>query len=112
VHNATGLVPDLRWPNDLLLGGKKFCGILAEQASERGAVRHAVIGIGVNVNQAAFPAELASIATSLRIAVGKEWPREELLAALLRSLDSEYRLLRKELAGEAAPRLFDRVAAC
>ena len=83
--------PDLKWPNDLLLDGKKFCGILIEMNSEATRVRHLVIGIGINVNQRSFPGDLQPIATSLRIASGSEWSRVELCAALLKSLDSEYR---------------------
>ena len=54
-------------------------------------VRHIVVGIGINVNQASFPAELQPIATSLRLVTGTEWSRVELCAALLKSLDREYR---------------------
>jgi BirA family transcriptional regulator, biotin operon repressor / biotin---[acetyl-CoA-carboxylase] ligase len=82
--------PDLKWPNDLLIEGKKFCGILTEMNAEATRVRHVVIGIGINVNQTQFPAELQSIATSLRLATGREWSRVELCAALLKSLDREY----------------------
>lgn len=90
---APQLEPDLKWPNDLLLGGRKFCGILTEMNSEATQVRHLVVGIGINVNQAKFPAELREIATSLRIETGTEWSRVELCGALLKSLDREYRAL-------------------
>lgn len=82
---------DLKWPNDLLVEGKKLCGILAEMNAEATRVRYIVVGIGINVNQADFPKELA--ATSLRLATGSEWSRVELTAALLKSLDREYRQL-------------------
>ena len=88
---APQLVADLKWPNDLLLGGKKFCGILTEMNAEATRVRHLVVGVGINVNQVKFPAELREIATSLRIETGTEWSRVELCAALLKSLDREYR---------------------
>jgi BirA family biotin operon repressor/biotin-[acetyl-CoA-carboxylase] ligase len=81
---------DLKWPNDLLIGGKKFCGILTEMNAEATRVRYIVIGIGINVNHQDFPAELQPVATSLRLASGKEWSRVELCAALLKSLDREY----------------------
>lgn len=87
------LATDLKWPNDLLAGSKKFCGILTEMNAEATRVRYVVIGIGINVNHAAFPAELQPTATSLRLATGREWPRVELCAALLKSLDREYRAL-------------------
>ena len=84
---------DLKWPNDVLLGGKKFCGILIEMNAEATRVRYLVVGMGINVNQVKFPAELRDIATSLRIETGTEWSRVELCAALLKSLDREYRAL-------------------
>jgi BirA family biotin operon repressor/biotin-[acetyl-CoA-carboxylase] ligase len=85
--------PDLKWPNDVLIGGKKVCGILTEMNAEATRVRYIVVGIGINVNQPTFPKELEAEATSLRIATGSEWSRVELTAALLKSLDREYRLL-------------------
>ncbi len=99
--------PDLKWPNDLLIGGKKFCGILTEMKAEPTCVRHIVVGIGINVNQAKFPAELQPIATSLRLVSGTEWSRVELCASLLKSLDREYRdLLEKAGARESILRRF------
>ncbi len=82
---------DLKWPNDVLIEGKKVCGILAEMNAEATRVRYIVVGIGVNVNQTNFPEELE--ATSLRLASGSVWSRVELTAALLKSLDREYRRL-------------------
>ena len=98
VHSAVreinpGISPDLKWPNDVLLDGKKFCGILAEMNAEPTRVRHIVVGIGINVNQTSFPADLRDRATSLKIATGTEWSRVELAAALLKFLDREYRAL-------------------
>jgi len=89
IRNVTSLEADLRWPNDLLFGRKKFCGILTELHAEVTRVRHAVMGIGVNVHQVQFPAELRETATSLAIETGRNWPRQLLLAALLQSLDYE-----------------------
>lgn len=82
---------DLKWPNDILIGGKKVCGILTEMNAEATRVRYIVVGIGINVNQSSFPKELQ--ATSLRLVTGSEWSRVELVAALLKSLDREYRQL-------------------
>jgi len=89
VRKVTSLEADLRWPNDLLFGRKKFCGILTELNAEVTRVRHAVIGIGINVHQESFPDELRAIATSLHVETGRAWPRQELLIALLQSLDCE-----------------------
>ena len=93
---APQLLVDLKWPNDLLLGGKDFCGILTEMNAEATRVRHLVVGMGINVNQVRFPAELREIATSLRIETGTEWSRVELCAALLKALDREYRGLAED----------------
>ena len=87
------VLPDLKWPNDVLIHGRKVCGILTEMSSEATRVRHIVVGIGINVNHMQFPAELEAIATSLRIVAGTEWSRIELCAALLKSLDREYKNL-------------------
>jgi len=86
-------LPDLKWPNDLLIRGKKFCGILTEMSAEATRVRHIVVGIGINVNQSHFPGELAETATSLQLTTGAEWSRVELCTALLKSLDREYKNL-------------------
>ncbi len=85
--------PDLKWPNDLLVGGKKFCGILTEMNAEATRVRFVVVGIGINVNDPRFPEDLRDVATSLQLASGSEWSRVELAAALLKSLHREYRHL-------------------
>jgi len=112
VHSAVKegdphLEPDLKWPNDLLLKGKKFCGILTEMNAEATRVRHIVVGVGINVNQASFPDDLLQSATSLRLASGREWSRVELAAALLKSLDREYRdLLARANAHESVLRRF------
>jgi BirA family biotin operon repressor/biotin-[acetyl-CoA-carboxylase] ligase len=99
VENTTGIRPDLRWPNDVMLGDRKFCGILTELNAEVTRVRYAVVGIGINVNQETFPPELQPIATSLRQETGREWSRVELTAALLKSLDREYRALLENVSG-------------
>jgi len=91
VREVTSLVADLRWPNDVLLAGKKFCGILIEMNAEPTRVRYLVLGIGLNVNQSSFPSDLKSEATSLRLETGRTWSRVELAAALLKSLHREYR---------------------
>ena len=91
---------DLKWPNDVLIKGRKVSGILTEMNAEATRVRYIVVGIGINVNQAGFPEDLP--ATSLRIASGKEWSRVELVGALLKSLDREYRQLLVDVDTKAA----------
>lgn len=89
----SGVVADLKWPNDVLIEGKKFCGILTEMNAEATRVRHIVIGIGININQSEFPGDLQQTATSLRAVTGRRWSRVDSCAALLKSLDREYQNL-------------------
>ncbi len=96
VVEQTGLQPDLRWPNDLLLNGKKFCGILTEMHAEPDRVNFVIVGIGIDVNHAKMPEELASIATSLRMETGRTHSRLELVARLLRCLDRYYNQFLRE----------------
>ena len=99
VYAVTGNRVDLRWPNDLVIrsdGGqsRKCGGILTEAAlAPDGSLRHAAIGIGINLNQAEFPPDLAATATSLRRAWGHVVSREDLAIALLRALDGELQQL-------------------
>lgn len=92
IHRVTGLEPDIKWPNDLLLDGRKTAGILTEMGAELDKIKYLIIGIGVNVNLAStdFPPELRRIATSLRQELGRPIPRPELAAQLLRELDEDY----------------------
>jgi BirA family biotin operon repressor/biotin-[acetyl-CoA-carboxylase] ligase len=92
-REATGLQADIRWPNDLLINEKKFAGILTEMSSDSNRVHHAVIGVGINVNQEKFADDFATTATSLRLECGKECSRVEMTAALIRAVDREYRAL-------------------
>jgi BirA family biotin operon repressor/biotin-[acetyl-CoA-carboxylase] ligase len=102
---TTGIRIDLRWPNDLLCGPRKLGGILVESAVENGRagasakLRYAVLGVGINVHHRAFPAELASLATSLALEGAGRVNRQALLIALLRALDRELYELDREHAG-------------
>jgi BirA family biotin operon repressor/biotin-[acetyl-CoA-carboxylase] ligase len=112
VHNAirevTALAPDLRWPNDLLIGPRKTGGILVEGQTESDQVTAAVIGIGINLHQQSFPAGLATEPTSLDLETGRFTNRQQLLIAILQSLNSELATLQLKSARAAIP---DRIAA-
>ncbi|MEZ2348734.1 biotin--[acetyl-CoA-carboxylase] ligase [Terriglobus sp. RCC_193] len=86
-------IMDIRWPNDLVIGAnpaRKVGGILTEAVSKpSGELRHAAIGIGINLNQTEFPVELADVATSLRRELGTSVSREELAVSLLLQMDKE-----------------------
>jgi BirA family biotin operon repressor/biotin-[acetyl-CoA-carboxylase] ligase len=83
IHKSTDVACDLRWPNDVLIGNKKCSGILTQL--ETPAV---IAGIGINVNHALFPQEIANLATSLRIASGRTHSREHIIAELLPAIDT------------------------
>lgn len=86
---APGLEIDLRWPNDLLIGPRKTGGILVEAGTSSEGLPHAVLGVGINVHQRAFPPDLATPATSLDLEANRHIARQALLLALLKSLQQE-----------------------
>ena len=96
VEAVTGLAVDLKWPNDLLVRGKKIGGILTEMHAEPAHVRFIIVGIGLNVNQEKFSGELTNAATSLRLETGKTHSRMELLVRLLREFEGDYNRLLRE----------------
>jgi BirA family transcriptional regulator, biotin operon repressor / biotin---[acetyl-CoA-carboxylase] ligase len=118
ISTVTGLAPDIRWPNDILIGDKKCGGILVEtsasasQSDAPAMLRYAVVGVGINVNHHSFPVELEALATSLRRESGKPWAREQILIEFLRALEKEIALLEAELRGASAETgLLDRFTA-
>jgi BirA family biotin operon repressor/biotin-[acetyl-CoA-carboxylase] ligase len=92
IQSETGLDPEIKWPNDILIGGKKVAGILTELSAELDRVKHVILGVGVDVNLGAgeFPPELRKLATSLKIEAGRTVSRPELATAMLRELDHDY----------------------
>jgi BirA family biotin operon repressor/biotin-[acetyl-CoA-carboxylase] ligase len=95
IRQATGLTPEIKWPNDVLLGGKKVAGVLTELSAELDHVKYVILGIGVdvNLNASEFPPDLRRLATSLKIETGRPVHRPELAAAILRELDKDYALI-------------------
>lgn len=112
IRRVTGAEVQIKWPNDLVLSGRKLAGILTEMAleGESGHVSHVVVGIGINVHQRPedFGGEVADIATSLDLALGKNICRAQLAAALLEEMD----LLRREVLFAPEKWLADYRAAC
>jgi BirA family biotin operon repressor/biotin-[acetyl-CoA-carboxylase] ligase len=100
ITQCTSLAVDLRWPNDVLAGGRKLCGILVQQQQDA-----LICGIGINVNHEAFPDDIAPIATSLRITAGREFSRENLFVELMHAIDRHMDILRNQ-GKEAILKLF------
>jgi len=94
LHNAveryTGMDIDIKWPNDLLVGRKKFCGILSEIQAEVDLVKTMIVGVGINVNHEKMPEEIAGRATSLRIASGRIQSRLEILLEFFEEFENIY----------------------
>jgi BirA family transcriptional regulator, biotin operon repressor / biotin---[acetyl-CoA-carboxylase] ligase len=89
-QRVAGVTPGIKWPNDLLLNGKKLGGILTEMETESDRIRHVVVGLGLNVNNPEFPPELAGMATSLTLTVGGSFSRVQLLQAWLEEFEGLY----------------------
>lgn len=101
IQEVAGLAPLLKWPNDLLVDGRKVAGILTEMTSVDARVSYLAVGIGINVNHGArdLPEDLLPVATSLHLASGRTTPRGDLAAALYNSLDRWYRVFREGQTG-------------
>ena len=110
VENVTALVADIRWPNDLLFGSRKFGGILTEMNAETTRVRYSVVGIGINANHSQFPRELRQVATSLRMESDRITSRQDLLVALLQALHEEIAgLLKADTFVQATRSILERI---
>ncbi|MCX8118868.1 MAG: biotin--[acetyl-CoA-carboxylase] ligase [Desulfobacterota bacterium] len=98
IEGFSGLPPVIKWPNDLLLGGRKVAGLLNEIRSETDRVHFVILGIGVNLNvdRAALPEEIRPLATSLREETGGPVSRRDFLCLLLERLEGWYERLRGE----------------
>lgn len=92
IHSQTGLTAEIKWPNDVLVRGRKVAGVLTEMQAETDAVKYVTLGVGVNVNLVAgeFPSDLRRVATSLRAETDETLDRAELAVAILRELDRDY----------------------
>ena len=109
IESATNLSVDVKWPNDLLIRGKKIGGILTEMYAESSQIRFVVVGIGINVNQEKFPADLATVATSLRAESGARQSRLEIVVRLLREFENDYNRFLREGAASVVKR-FEEVS--
>ena len=90
IRQISGLSPQIKWPNDAVVDGKKICGILTEMSTEEDSIRYVVVGIGINVNTESFPPEISDTATSLKLSLGHELKRAPLIGAVLKSFEQYY----------------------
>lgn len=106
VELVSGIRPQIKWTNDLLLNGKKLGGILTELGMENGTISYVIIGIGINVSQQKedFEGEVADLATSLERELGREVSKDELAAAMIAALDTLYDDLKRGSTAEYVER--------
>lgn len=97
LERMTGIRPGIKWPNDIVLSGKKICGILTEMTLDAGTIEAVVIGVGVNVSQAEFAAELKDLATSLFLEGVTVVDRMQLLNCILEYFDKNYEIYLQSL---------------
>ena len=92
IENRAGVAAGIKWPNDIVLNGKKVCGILTEMSAQSDYVNHIVVGIGINVHNEAFPKELAQTATSLWQETGMHCNRAALIGEVLWQFEHFYKI--------------------
>lgn len=99
VCKAVGINSMIKWPNDIVINGKKICGILTEMSAEINMVNYVVCGIGINVNTPNFNGELADRATSMYIESGKKYTRNKIISKLLNEFEYYYKKFLSEGLG-------------
>lgn len=97
IEGVCGMEAGIKWPNDVVLNGKKICGILTEMNVETDYIQYVVIGVGINVNLDAMPEEIEQTATSILLESGKETARAELLQEVLKRFEENYETYERDL---------------
>lgn len=92
IREQTGIEAMIKWPNDIVIDGKKVCGILTEMSTQMDYINHIVVGIGINVHNAGFPEELCERATSLFLVSGRHYNRAELTEAVCEHFEHYYEI--------------------
>ncbi len=90
IQNVTGVETQIKWPNDIVVKGKKICGILTEGSSGSDGLEYVIVGVGINANQQLFTEEIRDMATSIRKETGEVVNREQLLAQCLNVFEGLY----------------------
>jgi BirA family biotin operon repressor/biotin-[acetyl-CoA-carboxylase] ligase len=110
IEAATGLHPQLKWPNDVYIGGRKLAGILAEAGTSPARGQHVVLGCGINLMPAAYPPDVAARATSIESELGRPIDRGLLLVECLAALHRCYRELQSQTGAAVIARWRERAA--
>ena len=92
IRQVTGIDTQIKWPNDIVMNGKKVCGILTEMSAQLDYINHVVIGIGINVQNESFPKEIEQVATSILMETGQHVNRAELIEAVLEQFERYYEI--------------------
>lgn len=90
IRKCTGRPAGIKWPNDIVMNGKKVCGILTEMSAQIDYVNHVVVGIGINVHNESFPEDIAQIATSLYLETGARYQRAALIEEIWEQFERYY----------------------
>ena len=96
IRRLTGLDAGIKWPNDVVIDGRKVCGILTEMSAEMDGVHYIVIGTGINTNLTSFPDEIKDVATSLQIQLGHPVDRAEVLVEVIELFEEYYEKFEKD----------------
>lgn len=96
IRETCGVEAGIKWPNDIVVNGKKICGILTEMSVEKDFIHHVVIGVGINVGLQEFAPELADTATSLQAECGRKVPKAALVANIMKAFEKYYESFREK----------------
>lgn len=96
IRRTCALEALIKWPNDVVINGRKVCGMLAEMSVEQDFIHYVVIGVGINVGLQEFPEEIASTATCLQRECGRKVPRAELLSSVMKEFEEYYEVFQEK----------------
>lgn len=110
ITSVTGEEAMIKWPNDIVINGKKVCGILTEMNAQFDYINHIVVGIGINVHNESFPEEISQMASSLMIeAGGKRFHRAQIIAETMSYFEQYYDTFLKTQDLSALVREYDKL---
>lgn len=96
IRQLYGLPVGIKWPNDVVIDGKKICGILTEMSAEMDGVHYIVIGVGINANLTSFPDEIRDVATSVQLQLGRAVDRAEIIVKVMEIFEKYYGMFEQD----------------